>query len=105
MMPPRSDDLYPMKFAVRDENGNLIELGDKPITQYEGVPDCCGFEIPTFFRDREVSFTVSCRMRYARGGMDYLCGQYYTKAAWRFLRLAARHKEKERRKKLKEEKR
>ena len=101
-MPPKSDlDYSNLKIMYRDLDGNLHEMN--PIGTAEVIPDSA-HENPfsDLLKPQEMSFTMGVHTKYAKGMLDCLCGRRWTRAAWRYLRLEGRHKEKERRKKLKE---
>ena len=53
--------------------------------------------------DLRAPMEFSCTIKMKNGAMDILIGRWWTKAAQRVIRLEKRHKEKLRRKKLKEE--
>lgn len=104
-MPPKSDlDYSNLKIMYKDSDGKLHEMN--PIGTAEVIEDP-KWENPygKLLQPEEMNFTMGIRMKYAKGMFDCLCGRRWTRAAWRYLRLEGRHKEKERRKKLKEEKR
>lgn len=93
------DDMDAMKYCVRDENGNLIELQEatedirtEPV-MYE-----------QYCNPEEYQFEISLRMirTHWRGLFDCLIGRTDTKSAQRYRRSVKRNREKERRRKLKE---
>ena len=51
----------------------------------------------------DISFTMTLTKPMRKGQIDILCGITWTSAARRYIRLGKRHKEKERRRKLKHE--
>ena len=99
-MHPMDEDLANMALCYMDENGKLhpMQLGTTEI-----IPDSA-HENPfsDLLKPQEMSFTMGVHTKYAKGMFDCLCGRRWTRAAWRYLRLEGRHKEKARRKKLKE---
>ena len=101
-MPPKSDlDYSILKFMYKDSDGKLHEMN--PIGTAEVIEDP-KWENPysKLLQPVEMNLTMCIHTKYAKGMFDCLCGWRWTRAARRFLRLVARHKEKERREKLKE---
>lgn len=99
-MPPFGDciEMRPLLLAVKDgepvpfDGIKTIEIADTGGALYSGftAEELCA----------PMEFSIGIRMK--RGAFDILCGRYWTKAARRAIRWNKRHKEKQRRRKLKE---
>jgi len=103
-MPPRDDYDMPLKMYINCGDGEYKEIGKIPTITLS--PDTVMMEEPMYKLqdiDFDSTYEIKTRIRYCRGLLDTMCG-VPSIHAWRYTRLCRRHKEKERRKKLKGEK-
>ena len=102
-MPPRDDYDMPLMFyfKIGDERR---EIGDIPTITID--PDHVIMDEPMYKLkdiDFDNTYEIKARIRYCKGLFDSMCG-VDSIHAWRYKRWCKRHKEKERRKRLKGEK-
>lgn len=100
-MPPFIDcDYGSMKFYVYGPEGKTeISLADTKVIEVEPIYNEEMYSLQDI--DFESVMEITVRIRYSRGLFDSLCG-IQSIHAWRYKRLCKRHKEKERRRRLKE---
>ena len=86
-----------------DQDGNWIPFsGAIDVSTIEDKPYDLPYSAEHLKDVGNMEFTINTVIRKQRGLYDVLTGRIWTKAAGRYIRWSKRHKEKQRRQKLKE---